>query len=198
MNLPHRAALNPNNGTTVWGQHKPDFVTFLRTPSNQTESTVGSCACWEVKMNIRSSMLYFSATSNEEKHSPSHNVRWFFFLRTLWERLRAFCHHSAAYLSHSVLPLASFYFARMLSHGNGTATSWNSREEQLIFSRLHKQRYQLCSNTIMRTRNNTAVIRPPQHQRTVAPLSSQSILTWDRCGKSKSGWGLLLSTRDLA
>lgn len=42
-------------------------VTFLHTPYNQTESTVGSCPCWEVMMNIWSGMLYLTATSNKKK-----------------------------------------------------------------------------------------------------------------------------------
>lgn len=40
----------------------------------------------------------------------------------LCERLRPFRHHSTAYRSSSVSPLASFYFSGMVSHGNGTAT----------------------------------------------------------------------------
>lgn len=133
----------------------------------------------------------FFCNKHSEKQSASHNVILLFFRHEDWGRFVI-----TAYLSYSVFPLASFYFARMLSHGIGTAIGWNSREEQLILSCLHKQRYRVCSITDTQ-----------QHrcdQTTSAPVygsrawSSRFILTWDRCGKSKSGWGLTLSTRDLA
>lgn len=81
---------------TNWHSSKP--------PSNQTKSTVGSCPCWELMMNIRSGMLYLSATSNKK----SHNLRWLHFKHC--ERLRLIHHHSSSYLSYSVFSSGTFFF----------------------------------------------------------------------------------------
>lgn len=71
----------------------------------------------------------------------------------------------------------------MLSHGIGTTTGWNSREEQLILSCLHKQRYRVCSITDAQQQRCDRTTSAPAYSSRA--WSSRFVLTWDSCGKEQ-------------
>lgn len=192
MNLPHRAALNPNNGTTVWGQHRPDSVTFLRTPPphthppiklNQQQAAVHAgrqplthgqrrCVCQQEKTKrvMQQERIPFRTFQKTEGRfaiaSPLISVTQFF----LWQ---VFCFSRAPSGTETGQQLAE-------------SAKWDCWYSPACAYRGFE----------VRSHNNTAVIRPAQHQRTVAK-SDPAGLTGDTCGKNKSVRGLTVSTRDL-
>lgn len=71
---------------------------------------------------VRDAVFVYDKQLKKKPQSALHNFEMITF-QLLCKRLGPFHHHSAAYRSYAVSPLASFCFSGMVSRGNGTATS---------------------------------------------------------------------------